>query len=253
VTALLEARGVDVRFAGVHALAEVDLALHPGEIVGLIGPNGAGKTTLVNTLCGFQRPSRGGIWLDGTEVTGWPSHRRARAGIGRTFQSVRVFSGLTVRDNLLAGAYASGARRRTAARRATEVLDLVGLTGRADALAGSLAYGQERLLGIARAVCAGPRFLLLDEPAAGLNEQEGDELSTILRTVRDRHGCALLVIEHDMRVIMRLCDRLQVLDHGRTIATGPPAQVARDPLVLEAYLGPRGAGVDPAGGEHAPD
>jgi branched-chain amino acid transport system ATP-binding protein len=236
---------VDVRFAGVHALSEVDLALHPGEIVGLIGPNGAGKTTLVNTLCGFQRPSRGGIWLDGTEVTRWPSHRRARAGVGRTFQAVRVFSGLSVRDNLLAAAYASGAGRRAGGRRAGEALELVGLTGHADALAGSLAYGQERWLGIARALCAGPRFLLLDEPAAGLNEQEGDELSAILRSVRDRDGCALLVIEHDMRVIMRLCDRLQVLDHGRTIAAGPPGQVARDPLVLEAYLGRRG-------GEHAP-
>jgi branched-chain amino acid transport system ATP-binding protein len=246
VTNVLEARGVDVRFAGVHALAGVDLTLGRGEIVGLIGPNGAGKTTLVNALCGFQRPTRGEIWLDGTDVTGWPSHRRARSGIGRTFQSVRVFGGLTVSENLLAAAYASGARRRTAARRVDEALELAGLTGRADALARSLAYGQERWLGIARALCAAPRFLLLDEPAAGLNEQEGDELSTILRTVRDRDGCALVVIEHDMRVVMRLCDRLHVLDHGRTIAAGPPAAVARDPLVLEAYLGRHG-------GEHAPD
>jgi ABC-type branched-subunit amino acid transport system ATPase component len=244
VTAMLEARGVDVRFNGVHALIEVDLALFPAEIVGLIGPNGAGKTTLVNALSGFQHPSRGGIWLDGVEVTRWPSHRRARAGVGRTFQSVRVFRGLDVRENLLAAAYAGGLRPRAARRQADEILGLVGLAARADVLAGSLAYGQERWLGIARALCARPRFLLLDEPAAGLNEQESDELSAILRSIRDRDGCALLVIEHDMRVIMRLCDRLQVLDHGRTIAAGSPADVAKDRLVLEAYLGRRG-------GEHA--
>jgi branched-chain amino acid transport system ATP-binding protein len=237
---VLRARGVDVRFDGVHALAEVDLTLAPGEIVGLIGPNGAGKTTLINVLSGFQRPTAGAVVLDGVEVTRWAPYRRARAGIGRTFQAVRSFAGLTVRDNLLSAAYAAGRGRRAARRLADDTLALVGLTDRAGTPAGSLAYGQERWLGIARALCAGPRYLLLDEPAAGLNEQEGDELLAMLRGIRDRDGCALLVIEHDMRLIMRLCERLHVLDHGRTIAVGPPAEVSRDPLVLSAYLGRRG-------------
>ena len=247
MTALLETRGVDVRFQGVHAVAAVDLELRAGEIVGLIGPNGAGKTTLVNAVSGFQRPTGGGVWLDGVEITRWPAHRRARRGIGRTFQSVRAFRGLTVRENLLAAAYGAGTSTRAAHAVADEALDLVGLSGRAGELAGSLAYGQERWLGIARALCVGPTFLLLDEPAAGLNEQEGDELLAMLQGIRDRRGCALLVIEHDMRLIMRLCDRLHVLDHGRTIARGTPDAVSKDPLVLEAYLGRRG-GDDADGG-----
>jgi branched-chain amino acid transport system ATP-binding protein len=237
---MLEARGVHVRFAGVHAVAGIDLALSAGEVVGLIGPNGAGKTTLVNVLSGFQRPTEGGVRLDGADVTRWPPHRRGRAGIGRTFQSVRVFAGLTVLENLESASYAAGRSRRAAARDAAELLDLVGLGRVAASRAGALAYGQERRLGIARALAAGPRFLLLDEPAAGLNEQESDELLELLRGLPADRGVALLVIEHDMRLIMRLCDRLHVLDHGRTIATGRPAEVARDPAVLDAYLGRRG-------------
>jgi ABC-type branched-subunit amino acid transport system ATPase component len=233
----LGARGVHVRFDGVHALAEIDLTLGAGEVVGLIGPNGAGKTTLVNVLSGFQRPTEGSVRLDGADITRWAPHRRGRAGIGRTFQSVRVFPGLTVLENLEAAAYGVGLRRRAATRTAGELLELVDLQAVAAAPAGALAYGQERRLGIARALAATPRFLLLDEPAAGLNEQESDELLALLRGIRDERGCALLVIEHDMRLIMRLCERLQVLDHGRTIAAGPPAEVAADAAVLEAYLG----------------
>jgi len=248
---VIEARAVDVRFDGVHALAEVDLALAPAEIVGLIGPNGAGKTTLVNAVSGFQRPTAGTIRLDGTDITGWPAHRRARAGVGRTFQSVRAFGALTVRENLEAGAYAVGRSRRAARALADETLELVGLTGAAGTLAGALAYGQERRLGIARALAAGPRFLLLDEPAAGLNEAETDDLLDLLRHIRAERGCGLLVIEHDMRLIMRLCERLQVLDHGRTIAAGSPAEVAGNQLVLAAYLGQRDSRQADERGGHA--
>jgi branched-chain amino acid transport system ATP-binding protein len=181
------------------------------------------------------------VWLDGVNITRWPAHRRARGGVARTFQSVRAFHGLTVRENLLAAAYAVRRSPRAARSVADEAMALAGLGPRADERAGSLTYGQERWLGIARALCLGPTFLLLDEPAAGLNEQEGDDLLAMLQGIRDRTGCALLVIEHDMRLIMRLCDRLHVLDHGRTIARGTPDEVAKDPLVLEAYLGRRDA------------
>ncbi|WP_218146366.1 ABC transporter ATP-binding protein [Geodermatophilus ruber] len=235
--ARLEARGVHVRFAGVHALDDVHLAVEQGEIVGLIGPNGAGKTTLVNALSGFQRPTTGHVLLDGADITRWAAHRRARAGVARTFQSVRAFRGLTVRENVEAAARSAGAAGRGAAALTGEVLDLVGLGPSAGSVASALSYGQERRLGIARALAGRPRILLLDEPAAGLNEQESDELLEILRGIRADHGCGLLVIEHDMRLIMRLCDRLHVLDYGRTLAAGLPAEVARDARVREAYLG----------------
>lgn len=233
----LEARGIHVRFAGVHALAAVDLALEAGEIVGLIGPNGAGKTTLVNTVSGFQRPTEGQILLDGRDITSWPAHRRARQGVARTFQAVRVFGGLTVQENLEAAVFATGGSRRTAEATCREMVRLVGLEGLAPVRADSLSYGQERRLGIARALAGRPRLLLLDEPAAGLNEQESDQLLASLVEIRERFGCGLLVIEHDMRLIMRLCDRLHVLDHGSTLAEGTPEDVARDPQVLAAYLG----------------
>ncbi len=238
----LETRAVGVRFVGVHALVEVDAQVAEGEIVGLIGPNGAGKTTLVNVLSGFQRPTTGHVLLDGQDITRWPAHRRARGGVARTFQSVRSFRGLTVRENVEAAAFATG-ESRSAARDTTEaVLRLVGLSAIAEMTASAVSYGQERRVGIARALASKPRILLLDEPAAGLNEAESDELLAILSSLRTDLGCGLLVIEHDMRLIMRLCDRLHVLDYGQTICQGPPAQVAKDPRVLEAYLGRRDGG-----------
>jgi branched-chain amino acid transport system ATP-binding protein len=236
----LEARGVRVHFDGVKAVDGVDLTLGRGEILGLIGPNGAGKTSLVNALSGFVRPTEGRVSLGATDVTGWSPHRLARSGVARTFQSVRLFRGLTVLENAEAGALAAGARRGEARRRAWEILDRLRLTARAGEPAGSLPYGEERRLGVARALMGHPRFLLLDEPAAGMHEAESDELAETLKTVRSAYSCGLLVIEHDMRVIMTLCERVHVLDYGKTISLGTPAQVRRDPGVLEAYLGREG-------------
>jgi len=236
---LLEAQGLEVHFGGVRAVDGVDLELRKGEILGLIGPNGAGKTTLVNALSGFQKPTAGRVLLNGADVTGWSAHRLARRGLARTFQSVRLFPGLTVLENVELGAVGVGVRRPAARRLARELLERLGLAGKADALATGLPHGLERRLGIVRALAAKPAFLLLDEPAAGLNERESDELVGALTLIRDDFSCALVVIEHDMRVIMRLCERIQVLDYGKTISIGTPAQVRADPAVLTAYLGRR--------------
>ena len=233
----LETRGVRVHFEGVKALDEVDLALHPGEILGLIGPNGAGKTTLVNVLTGFQRPSAGAIVLDGRDVTKLPAHRRARLGLARTFQSVRLFDGLTVLENVEVGGLGVGLPRRLARSRAHELLALLRLAERSEEKAGSLPHGDERRLGIARALAMEPTFLLLDEPSAGLDEKETDVLMATIGRIRDEAGCGVLVIEHDMRLIMGLCERIQVLDHGKTIRVGTPDEVRADPAVITAYLG----------------
>jgi branched-chain amino acid transport system ATP-binding protein len=236
---LLEAAGLKVHFGGVHAVDGVDLTLEKGEILGLIGPNGAGKTTLVNALSGFQKPTAGKVFLNGAEVTGWSPHRLARRGLARTFQGVRLFADLTVLENVELGAVGVGMRRTAARRWARELLERLHLADRAHLYGAGLPHGLERRLGIVRALAAKPSFLLLDEPAAGLNEQESDELVDALTTIRDDFSCALVVIEHDMRVIMRLCERIQVLDYGKTISLGTPAQVRRDPAVLTAYLGRR--------------
>jgi branched-chain amino acid transport system ATP-binding protein len=236
---ILEARALKVHFGGVHAVDGVDLALPRGEILGLIGPNGAGKTTLVNALSGFERPTAGSVLLNGEDVTGLNPHRLARRGLTRTFQSVRLFPGLTVLENVELGGVGVGMRRPAARRVARELLERLGLADKAESLATGLPHGLERRLGILRALAAKPSFLLLDEPAAGLNERESDELVQALTLIRDDFSCALVVIEHDMRVIMRLCERIQVLDHGRTISIGTPTQVRADPAVLTAYLGRR--------------
>lgn len=232
----LTATGVTVRFAGLTALEDIDLTVGPGEILGLIGPNGAGKTTLTNVLTGFQKHS-GAVAVDDREVTGWSPQKLSRVGVRRTFQNVRLFAGMTVRENLDAAALGVGLRRGAARRSTAELLDRFDLGPLAEVEATSLPYGLERRLGVARALVGEPRYVVLDEPAAGLNEKESDELLVRLKAVPGQSGCGLVVIEHDMRLIMRLCDRLHVIDHGRTLAVGPPAQVRRDPLVVEAYLG----------------
>ena len=236
----LEATGIKVHFEGVRAVDGVDITLERTEILGLIGPNGAGKTTLVNALSGFQRPTAGKVTIGGADVTSWPPERLARRGLSRTFQNIRLFPFLSVYENVEAGALSTGMRRRAATRWTDELLDRFFLGDKRAYDARALPYGDERRLGIARALATKPRFLLLDEPAAGLNEVESGELARSLREIHGTFGCGLLVIEHDMAVIMSLCDRIQVLDYGKTIAIGTPVEIRKDPAVLAAYLGTEG-------------
>jgi branched-chain amino acid transport system ATP-binding protein len=236
-TQRLQAHDVRVHFDGVRAIDGVDLEVERGELFGLNGPNGAGKTTLVNVLSGFHRPTTGRIFLHGKDVTGSSPHKLSRLGLVRTFQAVRLFRRLTVFENVETGALSSGARRGAARRLASELLERLQLSDSADEPAMALTHGQERRLGIARALAVRPQFLLLDEPAAGLNEAESDELLRSLAEFRDEFSLGLLVIEHDMRLIMRLCERIQVIDHGKTIAIGTPDEVRADPEVITAYLG----------------
>ena len=233
----LEARDLRVYFSGVKALDGVDLTLEKGELLGLIGPNGAGKTTLVNVLSGFQRPTTGTVSLAGTEITRLPPHRIASLGLTRTFQGLHMFERLSVAENVEAAAVGAGLNRGQARQRARDLLARMDLAERAAELPGSLSPGIERQLGILRALATAPRFLLLDEPAAGMNETETDELLARISVIRDDFSCGVLVIEHDMRLIMRLCERIQVLDYGKTISIGTADEVRADPAVISAYLG----------------
>jgi branched-chain amino acid transport system ATP-binding protein len=229
--------GIAVHFEGVKALDGVDIELRAGEIEGLIGPNGAGKTTLVDALTGFQTPSAGRVTLCGEDVTGQRPHRLAAAGVARTFQSGRSFHDLTVFENVEVGGVGVGVGRSEARDRAREALSAVALGHRADVLARSLSSGEERRLQVARALAMRPRFLFLDEPVAGLNEVESDRLATTIVELPRLLGCGVLIIEHDMRVIMGMCERILVLDHGVAISLGSPEQVRSDPAVVTAYLG----------------
>ena len=234
---LLRASAVSRSFAGVRALNGVSLDVLRSEIVGLIGPNGAGKSTLVNVLSGFDRPDSGSVELGGRDVTRWTSHRRGRHGLARTFQHSHAFRSLTVRENVEVAALGVGSGPRRARERAGELLGVLGLTRFADAPAGTLAHGDERRLGVARALATDPQFVLLDEPAAGLPEAEVPEFASVVRSVRDEHDAGVLLIDHNMSLILDICDRIHVLDQGTTLAEGTPAEIRENLDVVAAYLG----------------
>lgn len=224
-------------FDGLRALADVSLAVSKGEILGLIGPNGSGKTTLINVVTGVFPPSAGQIIAAGYEITGLSSFQVARAGIARTFQTVRLFGSLTVRENVEVAALSVGKPRGIARALADEALAELGIDEWRNNLASTLPYGDERRVEIARALAMSPEFLLLDEPAAGLNEDESEQLLRILAPIPASRRLGMLIIDHDMRLIMQLCHRIHVLNYGRTIGEGSPEEVRRIPDVVEAYLG----------------
>jgi LPS export ABC transporter ATP-binding protein len=234
----VDAVGVEKRFGGVAALRGVSIRVAEGEVVGLIGPNGSGKTTLLNCLSGVLAPTAGTIELDGRSISGLPVHRIAALGIVRTFQNIRLFERLTVRRNVEVSALAAGRTARAgSAARADELLEQLGLAHFAERDAGTLSYGDQRRLEIARALAANPRFLLLDEPAAGMNEVESERLREAIEEIREERSCGILVVEHDLRLIMRLCERIYVLNEGELISEGSADDVRRDPAVVSAYIG----------------
>lgn len=252
MSAALELRDVGVRFGSLDAVDGVSLTVHSGEVVGLIGPNGAGKTVTFNVVTGLQPATRGQVLLGGRDVTGLPAHVRTRLGLARTFQVVQLFRGMTVLDNLVVAAHKHThaglvtdalrlpGRRRALAEareRARSVLAFLHLEHLADVEATQLPVGQARLVELARALCLTPKVLLLDEPASGLDPQESADLVALLARVRSVLGCAMLLVEHDMGVVMPLCDHVVVMDFGKVLAAGTPTEVRDDPAVRAAYLG----------------
>jgi branched-chain amino acid transport system ATP-binding protein len=249
---LLEISNLGIRFGGLSALCDFNFTLDAGELVGLIGPNGAGKTTVFNIVTGVYCPTSGDVRLDGKSIAGLKPFKINRLGIARTFQNIRLFGGLSVLDNVIVGFNRSMAHgffgtlvrsphqqreERQHEDQAVELLRTFDLLDRLNDPARTLAYGPQRRLEIARALATGPRILLLDEPAAGMNPQEKKELMDLIALIRQKFGVGLWLIEHDMKLVMSICERLTVLDHGVTIAVGPPRQIQCDQKVVDAYLG----------------
>ena len=252
MSAVLSTAGLSVRFGGVHAVEDVDLAVEEGQLVGLIGPNGAGKTTFVDAITGFVRYT-GAVELDGQDLAGLPPHARARRGLARTWQSTELFDDLTVRENVEVGAERPSVlalaaevvgRRIPPGDSPEEALQLLHLGGLADAMPAELTQGQRKLVGVARAVAMRPRLLCLDEPAAGLDTRESEDLGRRLRQIADA-GTTTLLIDHDMGLVLTICDRIVVLEFGKVIAAGPPDEVRRDARVVNAYLGGDAARQEP--------
>jgi branched-chain amino acid transport system ATP-binding protein len=252
---------VSVAFGGVDALSDVSVAVDAGQIVGIIGPNGAGKTTLLNVICGVNRPDRGDVTLHGTVVTGWKPSRIAGLGLGRTFQTSQLFPGMTVLENLMTGLHLRGRTGLVAAafrtpsmkreeaemrERALAALDFVGMRAFAGRSGTALSFGQQRVVEIARTLIGDPKVVLLDEPAVGLSVPRVAELDTLLRRIRDERGVTLVMIEHVIRLVMGVSDRVIVMNSGHKIAEGRPDDIRRNPVVIEAYLGRQGDARRPA-------
>jgi len=251
---LLEARDISIAFGGLRALDSVGFAVDPGEVLAIIGPNGAGKTTLFNIVTGLYRAQAGEVRLDGREVTGLPPHALAARGLARTFQNLQIFFRMSALENVMVGRHLKERRRlwaellglpsvlrenRESRERARDLLAFVGLAERAEEAAAALPYGALKRLEIARALACEPKVLMLDEPAAGCNPVETEEIDRLIVAIA-RRGVAVVLVEHDMKLVMRISDRVLVLDQGRVLAEGTPQQVRSDPRVIEAYLGRRG-------------
>lgn len=237
MTSKLEVRHLCKSFAGLKAVDDVNMDLSSGEILGLIGPNGSGKTTLVNLLTGLLEETSGTVKIDDLDITKYPAHKVARSGLARTYQTIRLFKNLEVLENVEVAAVCVGHSRKEAHKIGLELLEEVGLLHQKDRVASALTFAAQRRLELARALALEPKFLLLDEPAAGLNEEETRELLDLFMPMPQTKNIGLLIIDHDMHLIMNLCQRLHVLNHGKTIAEGTPAEIQSNPEVVTAYLG----------------